>query len=232
MSSFLATYATKAAAPVQASWKGNTVEAQLINRSRWAMPKVLKRQHRDAQVAHKCVSPPPFLHGGEWLSVLCFSDYLFYVFFTHLYVLSCPILTGRFCLLSKWYFILHFTSCIAQQCFSIALFRMGESDYLEDNLNAEAILRKRKIIFFLLFLGYLRYASKNLNLSLCETFVSGGFFTLFHCSIPRARNPGNHHTRGSLKGFLCVHFSLYQTLSTLSTLSLSLSLSLSRNCEF
>ena len=27
-------------------------------------------------------------------------------------------------------------------------------------------------------------------LSLCETFVSGGFFTLFHCSIPHARNPG------------------------------------------
>ena len=33
------------------------------------------------------------------------------------------------------------------------------SDYLDDNLNAEAILRKRKIIFFLLFLGYLRNAS-------------------------------------------------------------------------
>jgi hypothetical protein len=63
-------------------------------------------------------------------------------------------------------------------------------------------------------------------LSLCETFVSGGFFTLFHCSIPRARNPGNHHTRESLKGLFCVHFSLYQTLSTLSTLSLSLSLAI------
>jgi hypothetical protein len=65
---------------------------------------------------------------------------------------------------------------------------------------------------------------------LFETFVSGGFFTLFHCqsSIPRARNPGNHHTRESLKGFLCVHFSLYQTLSTLPTLSLSLVLSLSQ----
>jgi hypothetical protein len=63
-------------------------------------------------------------------------------------------------------------------------------------------------------------------MSLCETFVSGGFFTLFHCSIPRARNPGNHHTRESLKGLFCVHFSLYQTLSTLSTLSLSLSLAI------
>ena len=46
----------------------------------------------------------------------------------------------------------------------------------------------------------------------------GGVFTLFHCSIPRARNHGNHHTRESLKGFFCVH----QTFS----LSLSLSLSL------
>ncbi len=63
------------------------------------------------------------------------------------------------------------------------------------------------------------------EISLCETFVSGGFFTLFHCSIPRARNPCNHHTRESLKGLCCVNFSLYQTLSTLSTLSLSLSLS-------
>jgi hypothetical protein len=44
---------------------------------------------------------------------------------------------------------------------------------------------------------------------LCETFVSGGVFTMFHCSIPRARNPGNFHTRESLKGFFCVHFFLY-----------------------
>ncbi len=44
--------------------------------------------------------------------------------------------------------------------------------------------------------------------SLCETFVSGGVFTLFHYSIPRARNPGNHHTRESLNGlFLCAFLS-------------------------
>jgi hypothetical protein len=54
------TYIVKAAVPVQKSCKGNTVE------------KVLKRQHRDAQVAHKCVSPPPISHGGECLSVLFF----------------------------------------------------------------------------------------------------------------------------------------------------------------
>jgi hypothetical protein len=64
--------------------------------------------------------------------------------------------------------------------------------------------------------------------SLCETFVSGGVFTLFHCSIPRVRNPGNHHTRDSLKGLFCVHFSIKP--SQLSQLSLSLSLSL--DCEF
>jgi hypothetical protein len=59
-------------------------------------------------------------------------------------------------------------------------------------------------------------------LSLCETFVSGGSFTLFHCSIPRVRNPGNHHTRESLK-----RVSLCALLSspTLSTLSLFLSFS-------
>jgi hypothetical protein len=114
---------------VQKSWKGNIIEAQLNNLSRGAMLKVLQRQHRDAQVAHKCVSPPPISHGGECLSVL------------FLYLLSCPIFTGRSCLLSTWYFISHFTSFIAQQCFFIALFRMEESDYLDDNLNAEAILR-------------------------------------------------------------------------------------------
>jgi hypothetical protein len=34
ISSYLGTYATKAAAPMQKSCKGNIVEAQLINRSR------------------------------------------------------------------------------------------------------------------------------------------------------------------------------------------------------
>ena len=63
------------------------------------------------------------------------------------------------------------------------------------------------------------------RLFLCETFVSGGVFTLFHCSIPRVRNPGNHHTRESLKGFfLCAFLSS----PTLSTLSFFLSFSLSR----
>ena len=56
------------------------------------------------------------------------------------------------------------------------------------------------------------------NLALSETFVSGGVFTLFLCSIPRVRNHGNHHTRESLKGFFCAH----------QTFSLSLSLSLSQ----
>ena len=59
---------------------------------------------------------------------------------------------------------------------------------------------------------------------LCQTYglwSDFGFFTLFHCSIPRARNPGNHHTRESLKGFFCAHFSLYQTLSQLSHKTLS-----------
>ncbi len=47
---------------------------------------------------------------------------------------------------------------------------------------------------------------------------------MFHCSIPRVRNPGNHHTRESLKGFLlCALVSS----PTLSTLSLFLSFSLS-----
>jgi hypothetical protein len=72
LSSYLATYAAKAAAPMQKSWKGNIVEAQLNNRSRGAMLKVLQRQHRDAQVAHKCVSPPPISHGGECVYLLYF----------------------------------------------------------------------------------------------------------------------------------------------------------------
>jgi hypothetical protein len=72
------TYIVKAAAPVQKSCKGNTVEAQLNNRSRGAMLKVLKRQHRDAQVAHKCVSPPPISQGGVFI---CFIFYcsIFYI---------------------------------------------------------------------------------------------------------------------------------------------------------
>ena len=60
-----------------------------------------------------------------------------------------------------------------------------------------------------------------------QTFVSGGVFTLFHCSLPRGRNPGNHHTRESLKGVsLCALLSPL-TLSTLPTLSLSFFPSLS-----
>ena len=82
MSSYVATYAAKAAAPMKKSSKVNIVEAQMNNRSRWAIPKVLQRQHRGAQVARKCVSPPPVSHGGEALSA----------WFTHLYVLCCPIL--------------------------------------------------------------------------------------------------------------------------------------------
>jgi hypothetical protein len=65
ISSYLTTYATKAAAPMQKSYKGNIVEAHLINRSHGAMLKVLQRQHHYTQVVHKCVSPPPISHGGE-----------------------------------------------------------------------------------------------------------------------------------------------------------------------
>ncbi len=94
------------------------------------------------QVAHKCVSPPPISHGGECLSQAVLFLYLF----------SCPIFTDRSCQLSTWYFISHFHIFIAQQCFFHGLFRMGESDYLDDNLMTEAILMKRKMIFFLFLL--------------------------------------------------------------------------------
>jgi hypothetical protein len=60
MTSSQATYIVKAAAPVQKSWKGNTVKAQLNNQ---LARSDLKKQHRDAQVAHKCVSPP---HDSKW----------------------------------------------------------------------------------------------------------------------------------------------------------------------
>ncbi len=52
-------------------------------------------------------------------------------------------------------------------------------------------------------------------------FVLGGPITLFQCSVPRLRNPRYHRSTEFLKGFVCAHFSLYQSLF----LSLSLSLS-------
>jgi hypothetical protein len=56
------------------SCKGNIVEAKLNNRSRWAMPKVLQRQHHDAQVAHKCV--PGLFRMGESVYLLYFHIYI------------------------------------------------------------------------------------------------------------------------------------------------------------
>jgi hypothetical protein len=53
------------------------------------MQKSCKGNIVDAQVSHKCISPLPISHGGEWL---------LFAWFAHLYVLSCPILPGRFCL--------------------------------------------------------------------------------------------------------------------------------------
>ena len=53
------------------------------------------------------------------------------------------------------------------------------------------------------------------------SFCFGGPITLFQCSVPRLRNPRYHRSTEFLKGFVCAHFSLYQTLF----LSLSLSLS-------
>jgi hypothetical protein len=127
---------------MQKSCKGNIVEAQLNNRSLWAMPKVLERQHRDAQVAHTCVSPPSISHGGEWF---------FSTWFTHLYVLSCPILRQILpvihMILYITFHVFYFSTILLHN-----LFRMGEKDYLYDNLNTEAILRKRQmLIFFVLF---------------------------------------------------------------------------------
>jgi hypothetical protein len=69
------TYIVKATAPVQKSCKGNTVEAQLNNRSRGAMLKVLKRQHRDADCRHQglCFPIPSYSfsqvspsHDSKW----------------------------------------------------------------------------------------------------------------------------------------------------------------------
>jgi len=48
---------------------------------------------------------------------------------------------------------------------------------------------------------------------LSETFVSGGFFTLFHCSIPRLRNHGNHHIKEFLKRVLFVRIKVSLSLS-------------------
>ena len=67
-------YLSSAAVPMQKSCKGNIVQAQMNNRSSRAMPKVLERQHRDVQVDHKCVSPPPISPGGERLSALLSSS--------------------------------------------------------------------------------------------------------------------------------------------------------------
>jgi hypothetical protein len=68
------------------------------------MLKVLQRQHHYTQVVHKCVSPPPISHGGEWLYMLYFHISLCYLcdhltYFIYLICVICPTLPDRFCLL-------------------------------------------------------------------------------------------------------------------------------------
>ena len=109
-------------------------------------------------VSHKCVSPPPISHGGEYLSVL---------FYTFIFALL-PDLHGQIfpVIYMIFYITFHFFYCSTMLL--IALFRMGESDYLDDNLNEESILRKRKMIFFFYFLiPILGYVSKIL---FCHVF--------------------------------------------------------------
>jgi hypothetical protein len=96
---------------------------------------------------------------------------------------------------------------------------------LQPHFGAPPEVCRKQHGFFLFFPFCLFFFQKNTGeFSIRVKLSLGGGFTMFHCSIPRVRNPGNHHTRESLRGFLCVHFSLYQTLSILS-LSLSFSLS-------
>ena len=58
---------------------------------------------------------------------------------------------GRLLILIDIY-LSHFTLCIAQNASLHNLFRMGESDYLDDNLWCRSLSQtKRKIMFFLLF---------------------------------------------------------------------------------
>jgi len=55
------------------------------------------------------------------------------------------------------------------------------------------------------------YPSRKVKLS-----FRGGFFALFHCSIPRARNHGNHHIREFLKGSFFVRIKVFLSLSSFS----------------
>ncbi len=79
------------------------------------------------------------------------KEWLSFAWFAHWYVLSCPILPGRFCLLSVQYFISHFHIFIALQCFFHSLFRMGESDYLDDNLMQKPLTRIYIYIYIYIF---------------------------------------------------------------------------------
>jgi len=77
------------------------------------------------------VSPPPISHGGEWLIICIF------------FVLSARYCRADFACLSSWYFISHFTFCIAQKCFSaLAYFAWGRAII-------RRIIWKRKIDIFL-----------------------------------------------------------------------------------
>ena len=74
-------------------------------------------------------------------------------FISYLYVLSARHCRTDFACLSSWYFISHFTFCIAQQCFFHSLFHKGEIDYLCDNLihNPFSKWKVKYIFFFLSF---------------------------------------------------------------------------------
>ncbi len=92
--------------------------------------KVLTRQHRwssaeqpltrsdtksPATATSRC--PTEFLTSVYLLRLFRMGESIYLFYFIHLYLLSCPIFTVRSSLLSTWYFISHFTSFIAQQCF-------------------------------------------------------------------------------------------------------------------
>ena len=76
-----------------------------------------------------------------------------------------------------------------------SLFRMGQSDYLYDNLNAEAILRKRKIyIYIFILLAHIaNYRGKK---EIIKLFVWNNCFWLTHA-------PAHTHTHNDLLVYVC-----------------------------
>jgi hypothetical protein len=100
---------------------------------------------------------PKLLKSAYLLRLFCMGESVYLLYFhisvCFIFTFICSLLpgeTGQILPFIYMIFYVHFHIFIAQQCLFHSLFRMGESNYLYDNLGYKSLSQtKRKILFFL-----------------------------------------------------------------------------------